>query len=177
MKIKLIFFVLTASLLTSCANYRTLGSKIDDNLLVPTIVKEFEAVNPALTNDDINRVVVSSYNGVVLLTGQVASNDLKDQAAKVVLSIVGVRALHNYIDVGPKVSKSVKVNDALITTKVKGRFFADSRLRANGIKVITENSVVYLMGKLTREDSNLALKTARMIEGDISQVVILFEII
>jgi len=168
---KVILCLTVLILVAGCGN-RSIGRKIDDTLLVPEVFNQIENSNSAFS-DDKNRIVVSSYDGAVLLTGQVVNEQLKIQAANEALKVAGVEKLHNYLEVSDQVSKLVKSNDALITSKLKTRFLADSRIPSSSIKIITENSTVYLLGNVTRNEGKFALEVARTFT-DVKRIVMLF---
>ena len=60
------------------------------------------------------------------------------------------------------------------TSKVKARFVEANRFRANHVKVVTENSIVYLLGIVKRQEANDATEIARTTSG-VQRVVKVFE--
>jgi len=76
--------------------------------------------------------------------------------------------------VGPSVSGSTKANDAYLTSKVKARFVSENRFKANHVKVITENSTVYLLGLVNRQEGDDAAEIAST-TGGVLKVVKVFE--
>lgn len=153
---------------------RTIGSKIDDSL-----IETKAAVNIAKAHPDLDQnahIVVVSYNGVVLLTGQVPRQELKDLAAKVASTIQRVKRVHNELQVLPPSSALARSNDTWLTTKIKAQMLADSTVPGSRIKVITENGIVYLMGLVTQEEGNRAASIAQSV-GGVQRIVKLFEYI
>jgi len=65
-------------------------------------------------------------------------------------------------------------NDALITSKVKGRFMDGGKFQINHVKVITEDSVVYLLGIVNADEAGSAVDIARSTNG-VRKVVKVFE--
>jgi osmotically-inducible protein OsmY len=65
-------------------------------------------------------------------------------------------------------------NDAWISTKVKSRLSLDDKLDASKIKVVTENGVVYLMGPVSKSESDVATKIVSETSG-VQKVVRVFE--
>jgi len=165
--------IILLGLITSCGSNRSLGSKIDDSLLIPNVFNQIESSDPAF-KDANNRVVVSSYRGTVLLTGQVASSDLRQKAEQAAIKVATVKKLHNHLEISAPIKNLTKINDSAITSQIKARFLADSRLPSADIKVITENSTVYLMGVINRTQAQIALETARTIAG-VSKIIVLFD--
>ena len=117
-----------------------------------------------------------SYNGYVLIAGEVPEQALKDQASDVLRDIEGVRRIYNELVVGEKSSTETEANDVWITTKVKSILFADSDIQSIRVKVVTENSVVYLMGLLTPAEADRVAEKTAGIDG-VKKVVRLFELI
>ena len=73
--------------------------------------------------------------------------------------------VYNEITIRKPISLWQRSQDAWITTKVKTEMLAKKDLHSTQIKVVTENSVVYLMGMLTPQQAELATDVARRIDG------------
>ncbi|WON72554.1 BON domain-containing protein [Nitrosospira sp. Is2] len=121
-------------------------------------------------------VNVTSFNRNVLLTGEVPSESAKKEIEQLVRDVDHVRAVTNEITVGPASSFTSRSNDALITSKVKGRFMDGGRFQINHVKVVTEDSVVYLLGIVTVDEAGSAVDIARSTSG-VRKVVKVFEYI
>lgn len=121
-------------------------------------------------------VNVTSFNRIVLLTGEAPNEVLKEEAGKLVRSIENVRNIINEITIGEKSSLSSRSNDTFITSKVKSRFLGSKKFQINHIKIVTENSVVYLLGMVRHEEAESAVEIARSTSG-VSKVVKVFEYI
>ena len=119
-------------------------------------------------------VNVTSFNRNVLLTGEVPSENIKKEIGGLVMGVENVRNITNEIAVAgisPFMSRS---NDALITSKVKGRFMDAGKFQINHVKVVTENSVVYLLGLVKRDEAQSAVEIASSTSG-VKKVVKVFE--
>ncbi len=127
---------------------------------------------PALKNK--SRIVISTYDGVVLLTGQTPTQADHDQAVKIVRSTKGVKRVYDELSIAQPISMGTQSKDSWITTKTKSDLLAAKGLDSSQIRVITENSVVYLMGSTTPKQAQIASNTARQVSG-VSKVVTLFE--
>ncbi|MGD8560230.1 MAG: BON domain-containing protein [Gammaproteobacteria bacterium] len=117
---------------------------------------------------------VTSYNRVVLLTGEVLSHDTREQAVNIVRNIPNVRRVHNELVVDDLTSFKSRSHDTWITSKVKSSLVGAKGLDSTYVKVITENDAVYLMGLVTENEADLAVDVARNVE-DVDRVVKLFE--
>jgi osmotically-inducible protein OsmY len=153
---------------------RTLGSKIDDSLIETKV-----SVNIAKANIDLDKnshVVVTSYNGVVLLAGQTPRADLKTLAEQAASEVQRVKKVHNEIQVLASSSLLARNNDAWLTTKIKTQMLTDSAIPGSRIKVVTENGIVYLLGLLTQAEATRATNLVQGVSG-VQKIVKLFEYI
>lgn len=119
-------------------------------------------------------VNVTSFNRNVLLTGEVPSETVKKEIANLVTGVENVRNITNEIAVGEISSFMSRSNDALITSKVKGRFMDAGKFQINHVKVVTENGVVYLLGLVNRQEAQSAADIASS-TGGVNKVVKVFE--
>ena len=121
-------------------------------------------------------VNVTSWNRQVLITGEVPSADDKHKVEDMVRGLENVKSVVNELAVGAPSSLAVRSNDTFITGKVKASFVDAQDLQSHAIKVLTERSVVYLMGRVTTREANRAGELARSVSG-VAKVVRVFEII
>ncbi len=119
-------------------------------------------------------VNVTSYNRMVLLTGEVPDASTKAQVERIVRAVENVRGVYNELAVAGTSSYAVRSNDSVITSKVKARFVDSGKFSALHVKVVTENSIVYLMGLVTKQEAQDATEIARTTSG-VQKVVRLFE--
>ena len=169
---------LSASLLVlaSCASEdlrkRTTGAFIDDVGIEYVVTREINA-HERLKN---GHVVAVSVDGVVLLVGQLPSEELKATAQRAAEGVRKVRKIHNEIEVAPPTNIGVRTNDKWMKTKVKTALLSDENVDANLIKVVVENSVIYLMGTISRAQADAATEVTRSIFG-VQKVVKVFQYI
>ena len=148
------------------------GKQIDDQVIKSNInemllhIPEQQAVK---TN-----ISVTVFNGIVLLLGQVPTEQMKTKLAKKASSIEGVKIVYNQLVVEPKQSLGAYLNDSWITTKVKANMLGD--VNPLHFKVVTENRIVYLLGQVTKIEGNKAANVAAHTKG-VKQVVKIFNII
>ncbi|WP_309146177.1 BON domain-containing protein [Nitrosomonas sp. Nm84] len=117
---------------------------------------------------------VTSYNRMVLLTGEVPTDTIKADIEKLIMSVDNVRRIFNEVAVADNTSLTSRSNDTLITSKVKGRFLAERKFQINHVKIVTENEVVYLLGVVTRQEADNAAQIASSTSG-VKKVVKVFE--
>ena len=125
---------------------------------------------------DLVHVNVTSYNRNLLLTGEAPNASARDQLPRIVAAVPNVRGVTNEVQVAGHSSLTSRRNDSLITSNVKARMIDSDVVQAHLIKVITENSVVYLMGIVTRAEADAATQVARTTSG-VTKVVRVFEYI
>jgi osmotically-inducible protein OsmY len=151
------------------ADRRTSGIFVEDENI------ELKAVKKMETNlGEQSHVNVTSFNRNVLLTGEVPDEARKTLAVNLLKEIPNISNVTDEIVIGPKTSIASRSNDAYITSKVKTRFITENRFPANIVKVVTENSVVYLLGIVTQEEAEAAVDVARNTDG-VTKVVKVFE--
>lgn len=152
---------------------RTIGTSIDDMRVASRAKSNIKSVNEQLRKAHID---VTSFNGVVLLTGQVPSEAARQDAERAVVGLRNVEAIHNELEVAGPTSIPSRMNDSYLSTKVKTALLTDSDTEGGRTKVVTENGVVYLMGLLTRDEADAAVAKAREVFG-VQKIVKVFEYI
>ena len=126
---------------------------------------------------DRAHVNVTSYNRNVLLTGEAPDAATRAQIEKIVRELPNVRGVVNEVQVAGVSAYSARGNDSYLTSKVKARFIdSGSGFSVNHVKVVTEASVVYLLGLVTRKEAEAAAEIART-TGGVQKVVRVFEYI
>ena len=110
----------------------------------------------------------------MLLTGEATTAEQRDIVVSLVSIIQGVKHVANEISVTEPTAFANRVHDSWITGQVKARMLGTENLKATRIKVVTERSVVYLMGLVSRREADLATEDARSVSG-VKRVVRLFE--
>ena len=150
---------------------RTAGTQIDDETL------EFKVENAIEKDAQIKseaRINAVSYNGRVLLIGQVPSEGVKETATELAKGVEGVNDIYNELTVGQKISIGQISKDSWITTQVKSKMLVDNRVKSTDVKVITENGQVFLLGSLTHSQADAAADIASRISG-VQKVVKVFK--
>jgi len=150
---------------------RSVGAQADDEAIELKILNNIGA-----GYGDRVHVNVTSYNGIVVLTGEVPTQDLLGSIAEIAKTTPKVRRVDNELTVGPVSGIGSRTNDSYITSKVKARFVEANKFPPNYVKVVTERQVVYLMGLVRRSESDTAAQIAATTTG-VVRVVKLFEYI
>ena len=111
------------------------------------------------------RVSVTSYNRRVLLTGEAANESAKAEAEAVVKAMDNVDIIYNELAITNSPSLTDKASDSLVTGRVKAGLVEIKEISANSFKVVTERNTVYLMGRVTQQESDMATEVARTTKG------------
>lgn len=184
-KFKSITVVLISILLTGCVAAVVTGAAVGmvyDRRGVITmeadarlfhIIHKNMVTNPQLRD---SRVLVTSFNRVVLLVGQTPTPSLRLLAEKIARSTSGVERVYNELSVGYPIALTQRTKDSWITGQVRSSMLARKGLESGSIRVVTENGVVYLMGVVTDQQSALAVDVARRVNG-VRKVVKIFQYI
>ena len=155
----------------SAHDRRTTGTQTDDE------TTEWKAGNRIPTQfKDGSHVNFTSYNRILLITGEVYNEEGKQAIGDVAAKIEGVRQVHNELWVGPTTSLSSRSNDSFIDSKVKARLVDSNQISANHVKVVTERSYTYLMGIVNEREAKVAVAVARTTDG-VRKVINLMEIL
>jgi osmotically-inducible protein OsmY len=153
------------------SDQRTTGTVIEDQA-IETKAYDFFSADAGLSQQ--SRLGATSYNQMVLLTGQTQTEDLRKRAAEYVSRIAKVRHVYNEIEIRAPLSAVQVSTDGLTTTKVKSKLLTIRDLKSSSVKVVTENGVVYLMGLLDQATGDAVAEVVAGVSG-VQKVVKLFE--
>ncbi|GAB6043610.1 BON domain-containing protein [Endothiovibrio diazotrophicus] len=153
---------------------RTTGTVLDDQTIE---LKAADRLANQLAGEDQAHVNVTSYNNVVLLTGECATPELRARAEQLIHGIAKVSRIHNEIGVLPPSSLEDRLNDSGITVKVKYALTSlpeEMDLDFTLVKVVTERNEVYLMGLVKRAEAEAVTDRVRRVAG-VRRVVKIFD--
>jgi osmotically-inducible protein OsmY len=155
----------------AASDRRTLGAQTEDKAID---VKSAAKLNGLV--GERGHVNVTAFNRRVLLTGEVRDEGMKAAVEREVQAIDGVQSVVNELEVAGPASYTSRSSDTLVTTKVKASLVDMKTISANSFKVVTERGTVYLLGRVTQREGNLATDVTRGVSG-VQKVVKLFEYI
>ncbi len=156
---------------TAVVDRRTTGALVEDQTIEVKALKSFH--DDAELNEQAH-LNVTSYNTVVLLTGETPTDAMRQRAMELVKKVDKVTHVYNELTIAAPSSLVSRSSDSYITTKVKTQLFADKNVSGVQFKVVTEKGVVYLMGIVSRAESEIATEIARQ-TGGVQKVVKLFQ--
>ena len=135
---------------------RTSGTQLEDQSI------ELKASNRARDIvGDRGHVSATSYNRVVLLTGEVPSEAERAAVEKSIAQVENVKSTVNELAVMGPTSMTARSNDSVLSSKVKATFVDAKDLQSNAFKVVTERGTVYLMGRVTQREADRGTQIAR----------------
>lgn len=150
---------------------RTGGTQIEDQAIE---LKSGGRLREAI--GEKGHINVTSYNRIVLLSGEVPSDADKAAAEKAVAGIEGVTNVVNELEIGANSTISTRSSDTVITTRVKSALIDAKDVQSSAIKVVTDRGNVYLMGRVTEREATRAAEIARA-QPSVLKVVRVFEIL
>lgn len=153
---------------------RTAGARVEDQSIETKVIVNMKSQEPDFRKANFN---VISHNGVVLLVGQVASNDLKNKASEIASKAsTKIKRIHNELEVAGKTGLLARSNDSWIATKVRTILLTNDEVPSGQVRVIAENGAIYLMGMIDQAGGDNAARLARNVSG-VTKVVKVFEYI
>ena len=181
-------FLLSTLLLSSCSSIisvsrdepigedygkRTPGAYVDDQLIETKSKVNLKKVDTRFAQAQVR---IDSFNGVVLLTGNVPASEMRDSATEIIRKIRKVRRVNNELHVSPPRSFGAKAGDAWLSNKVKTRLRFTKKAPHSRVNVVTNNGVIYLMGLVTRKEAGTIVNVAKKSYG-LQKIVRVFEYI
>lgn len=123
-----------------------------------------------------SRMSIDSFNSIVLLTGEVPTEAVKAEITNVVGSMPDVRQVYNELTVGASKGYSQTVHDGYITSKLMAKIATGNGVKASQIKAVTNNGVVYIMGRMTPTQQSHVIDIANNTVG-ITELVLLTTVV
>ncbi|MDX1381462.1 MAG: BON domain-containing protein [Xanthomonadales bacterium] len=153
---------------------RTTGTLIDDQGIQVQALNELYALDEI---GDQDRIKVESYNGVVLLIGEVTDESKKELATRTVQPLGGVRRVVNELAIQEQPDLGDRSEDRLLSTRVNSALATNNTIKgfdATRVSVSTARNTVYLMGLVTRAEGDAVTEVVRNVRG-VERVVKVFE--
>ena len=148
---------------------RTTGIQLEDESI------ELRASARVRELATLGRVNITSYNRMVLLTGEVPGAREKLAVEQAVAKVENVKSVLNELGIGPNSPLGSRTTDTFIESKVKATLLDAKDVQANAYKVVAERGIVYLMGRVTEREAERGTELARSVKG-VGKVVRAFEL-
>lgn len=162
-----------AAATASATDRRTVGTQIDDKT---TQSRVRSAINDIPQVKDEAAISVDVYNGQVLLTGQAPLQTMIVNVENTVSGVQNVTKIHNQIRLGSPIPATSTMNDVWLASKIKTMMLADEKIPLFKLDLIVEDSEVFIMGLLTKEEAAAAVEAARNVDG-VTKVIRVMELI
>ena len=151
---------------------RSAGQVLDDKIITASVKNE---IRKSLIDD--SRIKVDSYNGVVLLAGEVKTDTDRVKAEDSAAIKDGVINVVNELKLVDEISNiGRRSKDGYISSKAKASLL---KIDMDGfdptrVKITTANREVYLMGIVSRDEADAVVERIRHLRG-VDRVVKIFE--
>lgn len=143
-------------------DHRSISNTINDTKIANKIVAKLKT-NQTLWEE--SHIEVTTFNHVVLLTGQTPNAEWRQSAGEIAKATPDVDKVYNQLTIEGPTSSLTRTSDAWITTKIRTQMVANTDLKSSSIKIVTENGVVYLMGMVSQAQADIAVDIARKVSG------------
>ena len=153
------------------ADRRSAGAVANDG-----VIEAKSAMHLSQTNFASSHITTTSYEGTVLLSGEIDSEASKQKATEIVKSINEVNKVYNELAVQPNSSLTTRMNDSITASKVRAALLDNKQVTLTSIKVVVDRGICYLLGTVTQTEAEIISKIASRVPG-VVQVVRLFTII
>lgn len=153
---------------------RTIAQRLLDRGIEHTAKVNIHSLQPNLQQN--SRLSIDSFHSEVLLTGEVPTSDIKMHAEQIVSSMPDVQRVYNELTVGVAQGYGSTVQDALLTSKILAKSLPNNGVKSSQIKIITNNSVVYVMGRMTPVQQSNMIDIANSTVG-LTELVLLTSLI
>ena len=159
--------------ITVANDRRSAGQVIDDKIISAQVRKE---IHKAIKND--KHIKVMTYNGVVLLAGEAENQADKIKAEDAAAERNGVVRVINELKESIPTNIKRRTKDSYITSKAKSALLTVKLEGFNPtrVRIMTTRGVVYLMGKVTKQEADDVVEKIRNLRG-VKRVVKVFEYI
>lgn len=141
----------------------SVGTEVDDGI-VTTKVKSALLADPDVKSFDLK---VETNKGEVMLSGFVDNQTQMDRAIQVASGVQGVRTVSNKMSLKDgAVTVGDKLDDGIVTAKVKSALLSDPDIKSFDIAVVTRNGEVQLSGFVSSQTQiDHAIELVRAVDG------------
>ncbi|WP_350562649.1 BON domain-containing protein [Psychrobacter sp. CAL346-MNA-CIBAN-0220] len=149
---------------------RTIPQRLLDRSIEHTVKINVYGLQENLQQN--SRMSIDSFNSEVLLAGEVPTEALKAQIEQVVSSMPDIRRVYNELNVSVAKGYSSTVHDTYINSKLMAKVAANDNVKASQIRAVTNDGVVYVMGRMTPTQQSHLIDVANSTVG-ITELVLL----
>lgn len=142
----------------------TVGTELDDSVITSS-VKTALIADPDIKSFDFK---VETRKGDVLLSGFVDNQAQLSRAEAATRAVAGVKAVQNNVTLKstPPATVGNKIDDSVITTRVRAALMSDEFIKSSDISVVTRKGEVQLSGFVNNQaQQDRAMDMTRSVEG------------
>lgn len=187
-KFRLFFLLFLSIAISGCSNLisatrdkpigenygkRTAGAIIDDQWIETKARVNLKKIDKRFKK---SQIIIKSFNGVVLITGNVPQKDMRDIAKDTLQKIRKVRIVNNHLNISPPRASSARLSDVILKRKVKMRFLLEKSVPHNRVEVVVNDGVIFLMGLVTQSEAEKIIEETEKSYG-LQKIVKVFEFI
>lgn len=132
------------------ADRRSAGAVANDG-----VIEAKSAMHLSQTNFASSHITTTSYEGNVLLSGEIDSEASKQKATEIVKSINEVNKVYNELAVQPNSSLTTRMNDSITASKVRAALLDNKQVTLTSIKVVVDRGICYLLGTVTQTEAEI----------------------
>lgn len=125
---------------------------------------------------ETSRMSIDSFYSEVLLSGEVPTEEIKSQVEQVIRSMPDVRHVYNELSIGVARGYSSTVQDNYINSKLIAKALTNNNIKSSQVKTVTNNGVVYVMGRMTPTQQSLVIDVANDTAG-VTELVLLTRLV
>ncbi len=152
---------------SSAADRRSTGAQVNDGILETRVRSE---ILRAIGSEAKTHYTVTAYNGSVLLSGEMATEELKATAVKTARASLDVKRVMDEIAVMEPVGVTQRMSDSTLATKVRSNIIGNKNVSINQLKITVERGIVYITGLLTPDENKEACQSAAKTSGVVKVV-------
>ncbi len=150
---------------------RSPGERLDDVVITRSVKKEIFGELGQLRDE---RVRVSVYQRIVLLTGQLSTAERKQLASNAAYRVENVRIVQNEILTEPVRTVIGRTSDSVLSMLARSKLAENDKVANDRMEIVVDKGTIYLIGVVTRDEGSAAAEAVRYIRG-VQKVVKVFD--
>ena len=151
---------------------RSMGIQLEDAQIEHRINT---ALDEHFTRESVY-IDVTSYNQKVLLAGQVPQEKDRSDAEAIAAGSENVRQVVNELTLGSLSGLASGTDDTALAAKVRSALLDAPGLPTGAVKVTCTDGSIYLLGRVSAQESDIATRAASHVNG-VKRVVALFDML
>lgn len=150
---------------------RSPGERSDDEVITRSVKKEIFKELGQLRDE---RVRVSVYQRIVLLTGQLSTPERKQLASAAANRVENIRIVQNEILTEPVRTVIGRTSDSVLSMLARSKLAESDKVANDRMEIVVDKGTIYLIGVVTRSEGSAAAEAVRYVRG-VQKVVMVFD--